>query len=74
MWKSRWNENWQGKPKFSEKTCFSATTNSTDLTWELTVCYAVINAFLASELDGSESSELRSGRFIQWEISLSLVV
>jgi hypothetical protein len=29
---SRWNENWQGKPKYSEKTCPSATlftTNST---------------------------------------------
>jgi hypothetical protein len=25
MWRSRWNVNWQGKPKFSEKTCPSAT-------------------------------------------------
>jgi hypothetical protein len=25
MWSSRWNENWQGKPKYSEKTCPSAT-------------------------------------------------
>jgi hypothetical protein len=21
MWSSRWNQNWQGKPKYSEKTC-----------------------------------------------------
>jgi hypothetical protein len=25
IWRSRWNAGWQGKPKFSEKTCPSAT-------------------------------------------------
>jgi hypothetical protein len=25
LWSNRWNENWQGKPKYSEKTCPSAT-------------------------------------------------
>jgi hypothetical protein len=25
LWRSRWNVDWQGKPKFSEKTCHSAT-------------------------------------------------
>jgi hypothetical protein len=25
LWRSRWNVDWQGKPKFSEKTCPSAT-------------------------------------------------
>jgi hypothetical protein len=25
VWSSRWNDNWQGKPKYSEKTCPSAT-------------------------------------------------
>jgi hypothetical protein len=25
LWRSRWNVEWQGKPKFSEKTCPSAT-------------------------------------------------
>jgi hypothetical protein len=32
VWSSRWNENWQGKPKYSEKTCPSdtwSTKNST---------------------------------------------
>jgi hypothetical protein len=29
---SRWNENWQGKPKYSEKTCPSATL-SINPTW-----------------------------------------
>jgi hypothetical protein len=24
MWSSRWNENWQGKPKYSKKACFSS--------------------------------------------------
>jgi hypothetical protein len=30
---SRWNENWQGKPKYSEKTCPSATSSTTNPTW-----------------------------------------
>jgi hypothetical protein len=29
----RWNEDWQGKPKYSEKTCSSATLSTTNLTW-----------------------------------------
>jgi hypothetical protein len=29
----RWNENWQGKPKYSEKTCPSATLSTTNPTW-----------------------------------------
>jgi hypothetical protein len=33
MWSSRWNENWQGKPKYSEKTYPSATLSTTNLTW-----------------------------------------
>jgi hypothetical protein len=31
MWSSRWNDNWQGKPKYSEKTCPSATLSTTNL-------------------------------------------
>jgi hypothetical protein len=44
MWSSRWNENWQEKPKYSEKTCPSAilsTTNPTWLTWVRTRAAAV---------------------------------
>jgi hypothetical protein len=33
MWSSRWNANWQGKPKYSEKTCPSATLSTTNPTW-----------------------------------------
>jgi hypothetical protein len=33
MWSSRWNENWQGKPKNSEKTCSSATLSTVNPTW-----------------------------------------
>jgi hypothetical protein len=36
---SRWNENWQGKPKYSEKTCHTATFLpwiSHDMTWDRT--------------------------------------
>jgi hypothetical protein len=29
VWSSRWNENWQGKPEYSEKTCPSATSSTT---------------------------------------------
>jgi hypothetical protein len=34
VWSSQWNENWQGKPKYSEKTCPNAnlsTTNPTNM-------------------------------------------
>jgi hypothetical protein len=33
MWSNWWNENWQGKPKYSEKTYPSATSSTTDPTW-----------------------------------------
>jgi hypothetical protein len=33
MWSSRWNENWQGKQKYSEKTCPSATMSTINPTW-----------------------------------------
>jgi hypothetical protein len=29
----RWNEHWQGKPKYSEKNCPSATLSTTNPTW-----------------------------------------
>jgi hypothetical protein len=32
MWSSWWNENWQGKLKYLEKTCPSATFSTTNLT------------------------------------------
>jgi hypothetical protein len=33
VWSSRWNENWQGKPKYWERTCSSATLPTTNPTW-----------------------------------------
>jgi hypothetical protein len=33
LWSSRWNENWQGEPKYSEKTCPIATLSTTNPTW-----------------------------------------
>jgi hypothetical protein len=33
LWSSRWNEYWQGKPKYSEKTCPSSTLSTTNPTW-----------------------------------------
>jgi hypothetical protein len=33
MWSSQWNENWQEKPKYSEKTCPIATLSTTNPTW-----------------------------------------
>jgi hypothetical protein len=33
LWRNWWNEHWQGKSKYSEKTCPSATLSTTDLTW-----------------------------------------
>jgi hypothetical protein len=33
LWSNWWNEDWQGKPKYSEKTCPSATLSTTNSTW-----------------------------------------
>jgi hypothetical protein len=33
MWSSQWNENLQGKPKYSEKTCSSTTLSTSNTTW-----------------------------------------
>jgi hypothetical protein len=32
LWRNWWNEDWQGKPKYSEKTCLSATLSTTNPT------------------------------------------
>jgi hypothetical protein len=32
-WRSQWNENWQGRPKYWEKTCPSGTLSTTNPTW-----------------------------------------
>jgi hypothetical protein len=33
LWSNWWNEDWQGKPKYSEKICPSATLSTTNTTW-----------------------------------------
>jgi hypothetical protein len=33
LWSNWWNEDWQGKPKYSEKICPSATLPTTNPTW-----------------------------------------
>jgi hypothetical protein len=33
LWRNWWNEDWQGKRKYSEKTCPSATLSTTNPTW-----------------------------------------
>jgi hypothetical protein len=33
LWSNWWNEDWQRKPKYSEKTCPSATLSTTNPTW-----------------------------------------
>jgi hypothetical protein len=35
VWSSRWNENWPGKPKYSDQACRSATLSTTKshMTW-----------------------------------------
>jgi hypothetical protein len=33
LWSNWWNKDWQGKPKYSEKTCPSVTLSTTNPTW-----------------------------------------
>jgi hypothetical protein len=51
VWSSHWNENWQGRPKFSEKTCPSAILSipsPIDLTWARTRAHAVGSRWLTA--------------------------
>jgi hypothetical protein len=34
LWRNWWNEDWKGKPKYSEKPCPSATLSTTNPTWQ----------------------------------------
>jgi hypothetical protein len=47
MWSNRWNENWQGKLKYSEKTCTSVTLSTTNPIWP--------------ELEDTKTKETESG-------------
>jgi hypothetical protein len=38
-WSSWWNENWQGKPKYLDKTCPNATSFTTNPTWSNLGCH-----------------------------------
>jgi hypothetical protein len=44
----RWNENWQGKPKYSEKTCTSATLSTTNSSCARTRAAVVGNRHLTA--------------------------
>jgi hypothetical protein len=44
LWSSPWNEDWQGKPKYSEKNCPSATLSTTNPTW--LACITVLAFFI----------------------------
>jgi hypothetical protein len=33
LWRNWWNEDWQGRPKYSEETCLSATLSTANPTW-----------------------------------------
>jgi hypothetical protein len=39
LWSNWWNEDWQGKPKYSEKTCPCATSSTTNPTWPDPGCH-----------------------------------
>jgi hypothetical protein len=40
LWRNWWNEDWQGKPKYSEKTCSSATLSTPEnvIEWSVLLC------------------------------------
>jgi hypothetical protein len=51
MWTGRWIEGWQGRPKYSEKTCpivALSITNPHDLTWDGTRAASVANRWVTT--------------------------
>jgi hypothetical protein len=60
VWSSRWNEKWQGKSKYSEKTCPSATLSTTNHTY--------------SERGSNSGPELGSRPLTDWAMARPLVL
>jgi hypothetical protein len=48
VWSSRWNESLQGKPKYSEETCPSATLSTTNPTWPKPVLVGCLLGLIVS--------------------------
>jgi hypothetical protein len=59
MWSSWWNQNWQGKPKYSEKTCPDAILFISYPTW--------------FEVGPNRASAVRSRRLTSWAMARPLV-
>jgi hypothetical protein len=57
-WSSRWNENWQGKPKYSDKICPGDTSSTTNPTWTDVGCgvtnYGIQTLYAPSSVQVSE--------------------
>jgi hypothetical protein len=43
LWSNWWNEDWQGKPKYLEKTCPSTTLSTTNPTWAMAQPFSYLN-------------------------------
>jgi hypothetical protein len=74
-----WNKNWQGKPKYSEKTCPRSTLSTTNPTWIWTRAAAVGSQRLTAWAMARPSFELGPRHLIYWLIfimfsSVSLTV
>jgi hypothetical protein len=62
LWRSRWNVDWQGKPKFSEKTCPSATFVHHKIPHDQTRVWISLPYLSYRRLSGSQS---RSGNYTE---------
>jgi hypothetical protein len=58
LWSNRWNENWQAKPKYSKKTCPSATLSTTKPTTNL-LSYGTAKGYLTRKLSSLETGRRR---------------
>jgi hypothetical protein len=68
LWSNLWNEDWQGKPKYSEKTCPSATLSTINPTNRRLVAISYQSPTLLSAIPGlSHKSKSKSKSHCNWQ-------
>jgi hypothetical protein len=81
LWSNRWNVNWQGKPKYSEKTCPSATLSTTNPTLRglergLPLWEVICNKWAWKPMNGAKLNitHLRNVYILHWTSTSQLML
>jgi hypothetical protein len=62
LWNNWWNEDWQGKPKYPEKTCPSATLSTTNPTG---VMESTVIKFDYTDTEDSTAADMKGMEYLE---------